>query len=71
MKLFIRRHGQKEYPYQSHSFPFIGKEIKPGDILCISRSDYHIDRVEYGKSDLIVYATKIQYLQKGIKQYGT
>lgn len=64
MKLFVREPRQEEYHQQSHNYPFVPAEIKPGDTLYSLRADYYVDRVEYGKSDSTVYATKTQVFTK-------
>ena len=61
MKLFVRRTDQVEY-HRQYSYPSIPakSEIKPGDTLYSLWADYHIDKVEYSKTDVTVYATKTQ-----------
>lgn len=67
MKLFVRTPGQKDYHQQLYNFPTIPiSGIKPGDTLYSLMADYHIDRVEYSKSDFTVYATKTQILWMGM-----
>ena len=58
MKLFIRGPEQMRYHQQSYNYPSTSiSDIKPGDTLYGPNADYHVDRVEYSKSDLTVYAT--------------
>ena len=65
MKLFVRGPEQTNYRRQLNSYPFISiSSIKPGDTLYGLNADYHVDRVEYSKSDLIVYATKTQIQER-------
>lgn len=66
MKLFIRTPERKDYHRQLYSIPSMSQDIKPGDTLYSLTADYHIDEIEYSKSDLIVYATKTQ-ISKGRK----
>lgn len=66
MKLFVRTPERKEYHRQLYSIPSMSQDIKPGDTLYSLTADYHIDEIEYSKSDLIVYATKTQ-ISKGRK----
>lgn len=60
MKLFVRANGQNDYYQKScgHLAIPVLPGIKPGDILCSLRTKYHVDKVEYSKSDLVIYATK-------------
>lgn len=60
MKLFVKVHGQNDYHQASYRDPVIpvAAGIKPGDVLYSLRTEYHVDKVEYSKSDLVVYATK-------------
>lgn len=61
MKLFVKGPEQTNYRQQLNSCPFISiSSIKPGDTLYGLNVDYHVDKVEYSKSDLTVYATKTQ-----------
>lgn len=61
MKLFVRTPGQNDYHRQLYNYPAIPpSEIKPGDTLYSLMADYYIDKVEYDKSELTVYATKTQ-----------
>lgn len=62
MKLYVRTPEQKDYHRQSYNHPAIPdkSEIKPGDTLYSLSADYYVDKVEYSKSDLTVYATKTQ-----------
>lgn len=60
MKLFVRTPSQKEYYNQQRCHPCVPAEIKPGDTLYSLNADYHVDKVEYSKSGLTVYATKTQ-----------
>ena len=61
MKLFIRGPEQMRYHRQSYSYPSTPTSaIKPGDTLYSLNAEYYVDKVEYSKSDLIVYATKTQ-----------
>lgn len=62
MKLFVRGPEQMRYRRQSFNYPAIPSksEIKPGDTLYGLNADYYVDKVEYSKSDLTVYATKAQ-----------
>ena len=65
MKLFVRGPEQIRYRRQSYSYPSTPtSNIKPGDTLYGLNADYHVDRVEYSKSDLIVYATKTQIQER-------
>lgn len=66
MKLFIRTPERKDYHRQLYRIPSMSQDIKPGDTLYSLTADYHIDEIEYSKSDLIVYATKTQ-ISKGRK----
>ncbi len=65
MKFHIRESPQQQYHYQSSYHTILPKNItpKPGDVIRIHWSDYHIDRVTYSKDGLIVYATenKVMY----------
>lgn len=60
MRLFVKGPAQNDYHRQSFNYLAIPakSEIKPGDTLYSLNADYHVDRVEYSKSDLTVYATK-------------
>lgn len=59
MKFYIRELPQKQYHYQSSGINLPKNTIpKPGDTYHDHWTDYHIDRVTYSKSELIVYATK-------------
>lgn len=60
MKLFVKVHGQNDYHQTSYGYLAmpVPPGIKPGDILYSLRTEYHVDKVEYSKSDLVVYATK-------------
>lgn len=61
MKFYVRELPQKQYHYQVSDHPILpvkAKEIKPGDTWCSIWNDYHIDRVEYSKDELRIYATK-------------
>lgn len=60
MELFVKVHGQNDYYQKSYRDPVIpvSAGIKPGDALYSLRTEYHVDKVEYSKSDLVVYATK-------------
>ena len=60
MKLFIRTPERKDYHRQFYSIPSMPQDIKPGDTLNSLTADYHIDKIEYSRSELIVYATKTQ-----------
>lgn len=62
MKLFVRGPEQMRYHRQLNNYPSILSKsgIKPGDTLYGLNVDYHVDKVEYSKSDLAVYATKTQ-----------
>lgn len=60
MKLFIRTPERKNYHRQFYSIPSMPQDIKPGDTLNSLTADYHIDKIEYSRSKLIVYATKTQ-----------
>lgn len=61
MKLFVRGPEQMRYHRQLDSYTSIPTSvIKPGDTFHSLSADYHVDRVEYSKSDLAVYATKVQ-----------
>lgn len=62
MKLFVRGPEQTIYHRQLYSYPAIPTKsgIKPGDTLYGLNVDYYVDKVEYSKSDLAVYATKTQ-----------
>lgn len=62
MKLFVRTPEKNNYQLQLYSLPSISPAIKPGDTLYSLTADYHIERVEYNKSELIVYATKTQII---------
>lgn len=62
MKLFIRTPERKDYQRQLYSLPSILPAVKPGDTLYSLTADYHIEKVEYSKSELIVYATKTQII---------
>lgn len=62
MKLFVRGPEQTRYHRQLNNYPSILSKsgIKPGDTLYSLSTDYYVNKVEYSKSDLIVYATKTQ-----------
>lgn len=60
MKLFVRTPERKEYQRQLYSLPPILPETKPGDTIYSLTADYHIEKIEYSKSELIVHATKTQ-----------
>lgn len=61
MRLFVRTPEQTKYRRQSFNYPSTPTSvIKPGDTLYSLNADYHVDKVEYSKSDLAVYATKTQ-----------
>lgn len=60
MKLFVRTPERKDYHRQLYSLPPISPETKPGDTIYSLTADYHIEKVEYSISELIVYATKTQ-----------
>ena len=66
MKFYVRELPQKQYHYQSHDILIIPckcRGIKPGDKWCTTWNDYHIEKVEYAKDTITVYATKTK-LQK-------
>ena len=63
MKFYVRELLQKQYHYQSSNSFQKNITPKPGDVIHSHWSDYHIDKVTYSKSGLIVYATKTE-LQK-------
>lgn len=60
MNFYVRELPQKQYHYQSYDHPILPKnhEIKPNDEWHGIWADYHIDKVEYSKRELKVYATK-------------
>lgn len=62
MKLYVRTLGHEKYYKQSYNHPGLPEksEIKPGDTLYSLSADYYVDKVEYSKVDVIVYATKSQ-----------
>lgn len=64
MKLYVRAPGQEKYHRQSCNYPGLPEksEVKPGDTLYSLSADYYVDKVEYSKSNLTVYATKTQIL---------
>ena len=65
MRLFVKGPAQNDYHRQSFNYPSTPtSNIKPGDTLYGLNADYHVDRVEYSKSDLIVYATKTQIQER-------
>lgn len=71
MKLYVREPEQKEYHWQLYNCPSVStkSEIKPGDTLYSLTSSYHVNKVEYSKSNLTVYATKMAFVKRG-NQYG-
>lgn len=60
MNLFVRTPDQKKYHRQSYDYPALPIGVKPGDTLYTLWADYHVDKIEYRKSDITVYATKTQ-----------
>lgn len=60
MKFYVRELPQKQYR-ESTEMPILPSkcEFKPNDIWYGHFGDYLIDKVEYSKGDLKVYATKI------------
>lgn len=77
MKLYVRELPQKQYHYQSYGYPPLHldqvKNIKPGDEWLMLKNIYHVDKVQYSKRELYVYATKTKtdklnsYFKKGRK----
>ena len=65
MKLYVRESEQKEYHQQLYNCPSVStkSEIKPGDTLYSLTSSYHVNKVEYSKSNLTVYATRMPFVE--------